>query len=72
MAFKEFPPVQLKTLGDIIKFIQENPEYKEFLDKPITMHISEEFLDKRDNWDNEPTVRFSKDHDELIFETWRI
>ena len=58
----------LNTINDIIKFCDDNPEYKKFLDKPITFHVDEEFLKNRHNWNNNPQVRFSEDHDELVFE----
>ena len=56
----------LKTLREIRDFCEKNPEYKKFLDLPLSVQVTEEMIDNRDNWDDRPEVRFSEDHQQLI------
>jgi len=53
------------TLSEIISFINNNPQYKKFLSKQISISIVE---DGETTWSEDIQVRFSEDHGELIIE----
>jgi len=59
----KFLSLKIRTIRDLLNWMEHNPEYFKFIDKPIVIHSTETGV-----WDAAPQIRLSIEHDQLVLE----